>query len=211
MDPASAIRWADAQGVVVLLDLRTAQYVALGERASAMWRALVAGADRSSAELAEFAERCVARGYLAPEPPAPAAAPLRAPRAGWPLAPAWWSLAATARRLARRGFPETYRAYAALRKPHARPDPRALGRAQRAFTRAENAFVLRSSLRDKPRDCLPRSLALYRFLLARGIAADHVIGVTMYPFTAHAWVECGGEAVCDSTEAVRAYTPIARL
>jgi len=212
MYPASWIRWADARGAVVLLDLRTAQYVALGAHASAMWRAVLANPVAMHGELAAFAERCLERGYLQRDAPS-LAAPAREFRAARGLLAwsAWWALSATSRRLARAGFSETYRRNAALAKPRGVPEGKLVERAQRAFLLAENAFVARRSLGAEPRDCLPRSLALHRFLLGAGIAADHVIGVTMYPFSAHAWVECRGVAVCDATEDVRHYTEIARL
>jgi hypothetical protein len=44
--------------------------------------------------------------------------------------------------------------------------------------------------------CLTRSLVLARLLARRGIPAKLVIGARAEPrFTAHAWVECGGEAL----------------
>jgi hypothetical protein len=91
--------------------------------------------------------------------------------------------------------------------PAPRPAARLASRAERAFSRAENLYLLRSA----PRDCLPRSLALYRFLLSVGVPAEHCIGVQRFPFEAHAWVECGGRAVNESSGLTRGYTELARL
>jgi hypothetical protein len=68
-----------------------------------------------------------------------------------------------------------------------------LERAEKAFLLAENLFPLRGA----PRDCLPRSLALFSFLNSIGIECVHNIGVIRTPFTAHAWVEVGGSPVLE--------------
>ena len=59
-------------------------------------------------------------------------------------------------------------------------------------------------------DCLPRSLAIYVLLRRRGVPATLRIGVKRFPFAAHAWVECLGEIIDDSTEDWRhePYVPI---
>ncbi|WP_343611829.1 lasso peptide biosynthesis B2 protein [Novosphingobium sp.] len=63
--------------------------------------------------------------------------------------------------------------------------------------------VLRSH--DK---CLSRSIALARYLAARGLPGDLVIGVRLRPFGAHAWVQSGKWLVNDRIDTVRCYTPI---
>jgi len=80
-----------------------------------------------------------------------------------------------------------------------------MSRALEAFLRAENAWAYRSA----PQDCLPRSLALFRFLLKSGQRADHVIGVRGSPFSAHAWVEVNGARLFDGQD--RNFTAIARI
>jgi len=69
--------------------------------------------------------------------------------------------------------------------------PEPLDKVIRSFIRAEN-FICSD---DGPNDCLARSLALYRYLRWRGIAATHQIGVRRVPFLAHAWVEVEGTGV----------------
>ncbi len=228
--PTPDIRARAIDGLVVLLDLRTASYVVLDRVATAMWQALTGHPDeaRRLAELAErfdapagvlrddldaFARDCLERGFLAPEPPAPApaaapAAPGRAARRALALR-AWLSLLATSRSISRRGFSDTYRRYARLPCPSPGGEDAAarVARARQAFSRAENFFMLRGA----PRDCLPRSLALFRFLRSVGVPAEHCIGVQRFPFEAHAWVECGGSVVHDSPSFTGSYTEIARL
>lgn len=229
LHPTSDVRFRAVDGLVVLLDLRTASYVVLDRVATAMWQALTCHADeaRRLAELAErfdapagvlrddldaFARDCLERGFLAPEPPAaPSPAGLgrgRAARGALALR-AWLSLLATSRSIARRGFSDTYRRYSRLPCPASGgEDVDALAsRARQAFSRAENFFVLRGA----PRDCLPRSLALFRFLRSVGVPAEHCIGVQRFPFEAHAWVECGGSVVHDSPTFTGCYAEIARL
>jgi hypothetical protein len=229
LHPTSDVRARAVDGLVVLLDLRTASYVVLDRVATAMWQALTSHTDdeRRIAALAErfdapagvlrddldaFARDCLERGFLAPEPPVPARSPAgRGGAARGALAlRAWLSLLATSRSIARRGFSDTYRRYARLPRPApvGGEDVGALlSRAERAFYRAENFFLLRSA----PRDCLPRSLALFRFLRSVGVPAEHCIGVQRFPFEAHAWVECGGSVVHDSASFTRSYAEIARL
>ena len=223
--PTSHVRGRTVDGRVVLLDLRDGAYVVLDEVATAMWHVLTAlaeperqraelarrfdaPAERLDTDLAAFATQCRDRGFLGTHPPAaaPAVAPHRAGCGVLELR-AWAALLATTRALARRGFADTYRRYACLPRPRPAADPRLAARALRAFSRAENLFVIRGA----PRDCLPRSLALYRFLLSAGVPAEHCIGVQRFPFEAHAWVECAGRVVHDTPEFTGCYRELARL
>ncbi|WP_374394887.1 lasso peptide biosynthesis B2 protein [Sphingopyxis sp.] len=59
--------------------------------------------------------------------------------------------------------------------------------------------------------CVPDSLALARFLWARGIAGDLLFGVRLDPFAAHAWVQFGELVLSDNVNVVADYTPVFRL
>lgn len=59
-----------------------------------------------------------------------------------------------------------------------------------------------------PEKCLVRSFLLLRFLHRSGATADWVIGVGVWPFRAHCWLEADGEALDDAPERLAAYTPI---
>lgn len=154
-------------------------------------------ADRARRDLAAFRERCLAGGMLAERTAREqhARGTLRAApkRVLWPAFAAWRCLAETALLLRRRGFAAAYRASTSVAPAPRGAGDGALDRALAAFARAENLFVPRRA----PDDCLPRSLALFRFLRVMGLPAEHVIGCRRAPFFAHAWVECGGRVVLD--------------
>jgi transglutaminase superfamily protein/coenzyme PQQ synthesis protein D (PqqD) len=218
------VRHAEVDGLRVLLDLGTERYRVLDDVASVLWSVLVGEADTASTfeslareyelehgrfrtDLAAFAQRCIDERLLRPAdaPAVPAAAAsarpaVRAGRAG--TLQALTALIVTRRGLRRDGFGATYERYALLPVgAHARP----LDAALPAFARAENFFVARRA----PKDCLLRSLSLYRFLRGAGVVAEHVMGVHRFPFVAHAWVEVDGAPVCD--ERAQGFTRIARI
>lgn len=56
--------------------------------------------------------------------------------------------------------------------------------------------------------CLPRSLAMARYLAARNLPAELIIGVKLRPFAAHAWVQAGPWLLNDRIDTIRAFTPI---
>ncbi len=222
---ASTTRYRQIDGLVVVLDLRTGEYLTLNPVASAMWQALLSEADpiavarrllepcdqpaaRVEADLRVFRESCLSRGLLQAIP-APARRTPTCDSVRRPLAVlAWISLVSTTRSLSRLGFPRTYARYASIPRPSsgARRAP-SVAAAERAFARAELAFVIRSA----PNDCLPRSLALWRFLVSTGVCAEHYIGVNRFPFGAHAWTEVDGRVLFDSSARVARYIAIARL
>jgi len=53
--------------------------------------------------------------------------------------------------------------------------------------------------------CLEQSLTLYLLLRRRGVPAELRIGVQVYPFYAHAWVELHGEPVNEDRETVEKF------
>lgn len=57
-------------------------------------------------------------------------------------------------------------------------------------------------------ECLVRSALLMRFLQQRGLGADWVFGVRLWPFTAHCWVQLDGVCLNDDVERLTSYTPI---
>jgi hypothetical protein len=81
-------------------------------------------------------------------------------------------------------------------------------RAVKAFVRAENLFWFRS----EPNDCVPRSLALFRFLRSIGLPATHFIGVMRFPgFLMHAWVTGNEEPLLERADDIERFTIISRL
>lgn len=57
-------------------------------------------------------------------------------------------------------------------------------------------------------ECLVRSSMLMRFLHRRGLRADWVFGVRLYPFMAHCWVQIDDVCLNDDVERLAAYTPL---
>jgi hypothetical protein len=169
--------------------------------------------DHAVAEVERFIARCAAEGLLeragaAGDDGLPAASAPAFRRARWAFLDAWLSLRATNRSLARSGFGPTYAALAALpRPPSDAAAPAAVAPALRAFLRAEAVCWSRRA----PNDCLARSLALYRFLVNRGLAATHRIGVRHAPFLAHAWVEHDGRPLLETSAVTTQFAVIAEL
>ncbi|WP_206240145.1 lasso peptide biosynthesis B2 protein [Novosphingobium terrae] len=77
-----------------------------------------------------------------------------------------------------------------------------------AVQAAATAFEATSRFVRSHDKCLSRSIALARYLAARELPADLMIGVKLRPFAAHAWVQSGRWLVNDRIDMVRDYTPI---
>ena len=223
-------RYAEVQGRVVLLNFKSEGYYVLDPVASSMWRQLAlrrpsneilrtllgqyaVDAARLERDWDRFVNDCLQAGFLTASPPPPPLAGARcrepAPVRGFLTLRAWCSLFRASRWLAKRGFSGAYWGFAGLPRPVApAADAQALlGRAVAAFSRAENVFHLRRA----PQDCLPRSLALFGFLRRLGLGVEHVIGVQMFPFLAHAWVEHRGRVVHEDPANPQRFTTIARI
>jgi hypothetical protein len=227
---ANHVRYAWIDDRVVILDLRTEAYFALDPTASSMWREVTSpyAADeglrrleqryavepaRLEADFHAFVRRCIEAEWLADVETAPAPRQRAAGRrrGRWLLTlRAWWTLLATARSLAARGFAATY---ARLSRPESGKETadgaqdELFSTAMRAFARAEQFVYLKRA----PADCLPRSLALFEFLRSLGFAVEHRIGVRQFPFAAHAWTEYRGHVVHDDPENISRYTVISSL
>jgi hypothetical protein len=116
------------------------------------------------------------------------------------------SIHSVQRQLRRRGLAATL-ALLAQRKSHimgfGNSDPeRATAR------RVSSSFQAGARMSSKHDLCLPSSIAAAHHLLRSGVRADLVIGVTLSPFRAHAWVETGSVVVNEHVEIVRGFTPI---
>jgi hypothetical protein len=208
------IRHVAIRGRLVLLDLEGNAYHVLDEVAARLWftaTKIALAPNQAVAELVrdfDAEPTVIARDYadfvvraiderllvnaLAPVEMLPRQGVKRPPR--WPAFGAWTCLARTAWLLRFKGLAPTYYSALALGIAPIRQRQCDLGQALASFTLAENLMLLRNA----PRDCLPRSLALFRFLRRMGVAASHRIGVELDPFAAHAWVEVGGAVVLDA-------------
>jgi hypothetical protein len=226
---APDIYYKDIQGMVVILDMAKEEYFVLDPVATSMWTALIVSDDmdeslislqdkfsvaqsRLRSDLEGFRRSCIDKGFL--QKIKPAAVPCELNKVSdYPqthlFLRAWWSLFRISRRLTNEGLSCAYNECAHLPIPdttmHRIDD--LLKRSLSAFAKAENIFLSRQA----PKDCIPRSLALFRFLRSVGIPVEHCIGVRRYPFFAHAWVEYRGEVVHDNPFHKDMFTVLTRL
>lgn len=75
-------------------------------------------------------------------------------------------------------------------------------------TKTEYAVAMAAALYPGRAQCLERSLLLYWYLRRRGVAVRYRMGVQMYPFMAHAWIEWHGQPINDVPEHVKRFRPI---
>lgn len=228
---APYVRHAWVGDRAVILDLHSESYFALDPTASQIWLQVTlqntreeslrnlkerysADAARVEADVDAFVQRCLTAGLLTDRQSTPpqtnGESAQRGPARGLFSIRAWWSLFHTTRWLSRHGFFRTYKAALRMAKPkedRAGHRGKLLSKAVRAFARAENYFYLKKA----PRDCLPRSLALFRFLRSVGLPAEHCIGVQQFPFLAHAWTQCCGHVVHEDSSNPERFTIIARI
>ncbi len=222
------IRHTTLDGRVIIIDLRQGQYLILDDVASYMWNALLSIPDPAQRieqvaqnfdittsecqrDMNNFIQNCKEKGLVVtnnikPTPGGIVKLNYNSPN----TLNAWFCLYLTRRSIKKVGFSVTYDLHSRMIKAetvNASEYPAILPTAIKAFQKAENFF----STRAAGIDCLPRSLALHRFLLSIGLDAKHFIGVRPYPFGAHAWVKVGEEVVCDTNPFVNKFSEIARL
>src|SRR4051794_23400506 len=168
------------QGTSVLLDLAKESYFAFDPVATLMWNALLTtnsqqealevlrdnfsgDQTRLAADLNNFRKQCLEQGWLQEQEPKPKMAQTRPiVRQRFLFLRAWFSLLRTSYKLSRFGVALVYKEYAAEPVPTslaAKTDV-VLERALAAFAKAENFFMILNA----PKDCVPRSLALFKFL-----------------------------------------------
>ena len=216
---AAHLRCVEVSDRLVMLDLTAGSYDVGDEVAAAMWAELVKAPGRRDpsalaqrygveeavleADLAEFAATQLAAGRLVEQPSC--TPPTRLLPRRRPSVLRAWRERASAERDLRKGFAAAYQARTAPAADERAPRAE-VPRLTRRFRTAEGLYPAR----EAPLDCLPRSLALTRFLRTAGWPADHVIGVALYPFEAHAWVELDGEAIDEVDGYLRRFTVIQR-
>lgn len=226
------VHCTEIQGFLIALDLRTERYSIFDPVATSMLKALIATDNEDDAvgslqaafvverarletDLREFRRRCLDDGWLGETAlPRKAATCREVVATGRPRAPvltAWYHLLQTAYALSTKSLAQVHDEYARLPVIHrsfADTDKsRLLDQSLSAFSTAENFFINRRA----PKDCLPRSLALFRFLRSMGLAAEHCIGVRRVPFEAHAWVEFRNQAVLDNPSRLSTFSVIVRI
>jgi hypothetical protein len=220
--------YEEIEGFIVILDLVTEAYYMLDPVAAVMWKALLESENDNQAfyavknrfavervrlqtDLEEFKRYCVEHAFLQEKEPERRIENLRyfeAGQAGFLILRAWWALFRTVRSLSTLGFTRTYREYSRIPIPKENSSDRdLLKRSIAAFTTAENFLLMKSA----PKDCVPRSLALFRFLRLAGLSVEHCIGVRRFPFAAHGWVEYRGHVVQDDPSRQLTFKILARI
>lgn len=89
----------------------------------------------------------------------------------------------------------------ALPSPSQNSNDEWLGRIALSFERVATRL-------GREKNCLPRSLALWRFLRQRGHHAQIIFGVKDLPFAAHCWVQSGPLLLNDRLETIQPFTPV---
>jgi hypothetical protein len=221
------IRFCNVHGRIILIDLCDGEYSILDEAATFLWDLVRTGPTVDEAttafarkfgitpvqgynDLMAFIDDCVSRRLLTTDEQIQRARAPESLHKPMTLLQAWLCLRRARKSLRKRGFAETYSEHMHLQFAGTQLScdmDATLENALRVFQYAENGFAVRNA----DIDCLPRSLALHRFLLAGGVAVDHCIGVRRSPFGAHAWVEVSRKPVYDSPEFVEEFSLIARI
>jgi hypothetical protein len=196
-------------GYIVFLDLRLDRYWSVPARAAPAIAGLVE-TDRApgrGARLLELGLIEPANARWRPYEPRAAApqqklSPTSHSRAslfdfGLCVSACWW----TARSLARRRLDRTLARLAELKSRAAQPE-------------ADASYLVGVFEEVRPwfprrRVCLFDALALFRFMVMRGLRPDLVFGVRTAPFAAHCWVEWQGRLAGDSSDHCASFTPIA--
>jgi hypothetical protein len=116
------------------------------------------------------------------------------------LAVAWFSL----RLLGWAGAIRLWRRWGRRRaRPHTAPE----GETVRAVDHAVRGAAARHPLNAR---CKERALVCWHLLRAHaGLPARLVVGVELYPFRAHAWVECDHWVLTDDPGSCEVFTPVA--
>ena len=205
----SACRPADR---LILLDLPRDRYFALTDDHDAAVSRLISGTD-GDADRARL-EMLAAQGVLHPAaagerpglcPPVQAALATLALPAGH--TPSWRTALATLAVIRARHFLKLQGLERAIANLRARRPAAPVGSPSDLY-RIVAAFRGASAVISPLDQCLPRSMALARWLFAAALAPDLVIGVAVQPFRAHCWLQSGDQLLVDDTDTVRQFTPI---
>ncbi|MBW4709959.1 lasso peptide biosynthesis B2 protein [Roseobacter sp. YSTF-M11] len=196
---AENVHFAEVEDCGVLLDMRQDAYHFLDPRnCAAFVQALRAEATENDVSAACLAQRLLSRTRPQPQPQSHPAPARRA---------SVFSALTTMRQTTRCHRKDGILACWAQSNRAPATKLRATGgidHAVNAFLRAENLFDFGRSTDD----CLLRSLSLQRYLRQAGYDSRHVIGVKIYPFNAHAWVEYADQPLLNDAEDIAPYTRI---
>lgn len=212
----SNLTYCEVSDRLVFLDLVADRYFCLSPRLEAGFRSLISGAADTPRN--DDAAPLLLSGILAEAPGQTAVAPclfsnpartslLDAPRET--VRPVAIGLLASGIALARFAL-RLGRLHRMIKRLSERKA--AIGDGQKIDTAAMRdlaaQFARTARLTQAYDRCLPRSLALARYALARGWPVDLVMGVQLRPFAAHCWVQAGTDVLNDRLDNIRPFTPI---
>lgn len=204
--------WCEIASHILFLDLPGDRYFCLSGTAAGAFLAAAQGNIMEDVQ-ARAAEQLIRLDIIrvSDRPDIPPACYVRAPVRAWlaesssagDLLAVTWRFFALRIALMRTGLQSAV-IDLARRKSQSAPQSPACNTVGAVVAAARRLSWFRSS-RDQ---CLPRALAIAHLLAARGVAADLVIGVSLHPFRAHAWVQVDDAVICDDVDTVRLYAPI---
>jgi hypothetical protein len=203
------IHFALTEGRVVLLDVPADRYFCLPEDLDLAFRALAeAGSDFAPEAIEQLLREDIITTSSEGAPFMPAAAPVPCAELPSPLPPAPVSaIAETARFLLVASAAERFLSLEA-RLHRLQVLGSAAASAEPWEAEAAERFASARTMLPFGRKCLRDSFALLHFLGRGRARARLVIGVTMDPFGAHAWVQAGETVLNDRVDRVCAFTPI---
>ncbi|TPE62602.1 lasso peptide biosynthesis B2 protein [Sandaracinobacter neustonicus] len=211
------VSYCEVAGRLIFLDLEADRYFCLGRRAEAAFRAATAGLAEAGEQddallsltqsgmlisTSDDSRPSACRGLEMPE-----TSLLDDIRAGAPVS----LRIAALRDLATTHFALRWRPLNVVLRRLAQQKSRAATRLSTERVTAQAvaaAFDWSSAIVRSHGRCLPRSIAVAQRLARLGISADLVVGVSLYPFAAHSWVQCSSALVNDRLDGVRHFTPI---
>lgn len=213
----AGISCCDVAGRLMFLDLEADRYFCLGQRAEAGFRAAMAGS-QPPGQWEDALRPLMQCGFLVSTSDDSRPSPCRGPATPETslLDSSQSELPVRLRMAALKDLAATYlalrrRSLSAVLGALALQKSRAPGQPDLGWTRAREvaaAFEWSSRFVRTHDRCLPRSIAVAQRLARLDIVADLVIGVSLYPFAAHSWVQCGSALVNDRLDGVRHFTPI---
>lgn len=219
----AGMSYCDVAGRLLFLDIEADRYFCLGREAEQAFRAIMASPAPVAPDcrFSDPLSRLVQAGMLIPTSDDHCPQPWRGPELALKSLLDRPHVMATGR-LRMAALSDLAKAHLALRHrslndilnglarrksaSRVRPDPD-----HQIACEVAAAFDWSARLVQSHDRCLPRAIAVTRRLMTMGIAADLVIGVSLNPFAAHSWVQCGDALVNDRLDGVRQFTPILSL
>ncbi len=208
----NGLSWCEIAHHVLFLDLPEDRYFCLSGTAADAFRAAAQGNNLDGVQ-ARAAEQLVHLDIIrvSDQPEIPQACQNPLPLRTWPadtlsirdIGAVIWRYSGARTALLHTGLQAALTKLSRCKRLDASSDPTC-----RAIGSVTTAVRMLGWFRSSREHCLPRAIALAHVLAARGVPANLVIGVSLHPFRAHAWVQVDDALICDDVDIVRLYAPI---